>query len=69
MVAIAAMAQAPPAQPSGRESVPEFVNRLSPEQRQLFDRANAAFSARRFPDSLAVFRQLSIQLPPALDIR
>ena len=59
-----ASAQANPASPgSPRETMQDFVAHLDPHQKQQFDDARTAYQARKYNDSLAIFRQMLKDLP------
>jgi hypothetical protein len=44
------------------ETVQDLISRLTPEQKQLFDQAMMAFNAQRYPDALALYKQMLTQL-------
>jgi|GEM_PF-3321441 len=57
------LAQASASPVSPIESIQDLVARLTPEQKQQFDEATSAFNAQRFPDALAIYKELLKQLP------
>lgn len=57
-----AQASSPPATPRA-ESVQDFINRLSAEQKQKFQNAQKSFSEQRYADALALCKQLLGELP------
>lgn len=62
LIAAPALVLMVPAQ-TPAESIQDLAARLSPEQKQMFDEATKAFNAQRYPDALAVFKQMLAQLP------
>jgi len=59
-----ASAQANPAPAAApRESIQEFVGRLTPPQKQRFDDAAKAYREHRYDDSLAIYKEMLKDIP------
>jgi|ERR1700678_195486 hypothetical protein len=59
-----AWAQANPAPAAvPRESIQEFVEKLTPPQKQQFDDASKAYREQRYADSLAIYREMLKDIP------
>jgi hypothetical protein len=45
------------------ESVPDLLAKLTPEQRQQFNKATSAFTDKHYSDALTIFKSLMTELP------